>query len=159
MQKYYTYNGVVAAFSLLKHAALQGKYFTNLQLQKLTYVSHGLSLAHFQRPLIIDDVYAWQYGPVVPSVYFRFKSHGAKCIEERDDPLFDSLLDAESEGIVRDVVRHFGDLSGAQLVELTHREGSPWHEIWDGTHHKIIPDEVICAHYLKIQKAGHTNSL
>lgn len=155
MKAYYTYNAVDVAFSLLKHAAEQGKCFTNLQLQKLTYVCHGLSLAHFKRPLIVDDVFAWQYGPVVPSVYFRFKGYGASVITER----MDTQLDDDSEAIVCDVVSKLGDLSGPQLVELTHRDGSPWHQVWDGTQNKVIPDSVIQSHYQYIQQSGHTSSL
>ena len=73
MKTYHTYSAVDVAFSLLKHAAEQGKTFTNLQLQKLTYVCHGLSLSSFDRPLIVDDVYAWKFGPVIPSVYFSLQ--------------------------------------------------------------------------------------
>ena len=155
MKAYHTYSAVHVAFCLLKHAAEQGKCFSNLQLQKLTYVCHGLSLAHFQRPLITDDVFAWQYGPVVPSVYFRFKSFGSSSIKER----MDIVLDDDSEAIVKDVVAKLGDLSGPQLVELTHREGSPWEKVWDGTQNKVIPDHIIQNHYLQIQRSGHTSSL
>ncbi|EKO3519530.1 DUF4065 domain-containing protein [Vibrio fluvialis] len=155
MKAYHTYNAVDVAFSLLKHAAEQGKCFSNLQLQKLTYVAHGLSLSHFQRPLIVDDVFAWKYGPVVPSVYFRFKHYGSDEITEQSDV----CLDSDSEAIVRDVVRQLGHLTGPQLVELTHREGSPWHTVWDGTHNKVIPDFVIQNHYDQIRQSGHTTSL
>lgn len=157
MRAYHTYNAVDVAFSLLKHAAKQGKCFTNLQLQKLTYVCHGLSLAHFDRPLIIDDVFAWQYGPVVPSVYFRFKDYGSQVITEVTQSIAD--LDCESESIISEVVEKLGDLSGPQLVELTHRNGSPWEKVWDGTRHKIIPDVVIRDHYLQIKQTGRTSSL
>lgn len=155
MATYHTYSAVDVALSLLKHAQVQGKFFSNLQLQKLTYICHGLSLAHFQRPLIIDDVFAWQYGPVVPSVYFRFNSYGASVITEQCDV----VLDDESETIVKDVVSKLGDLTGPQLVDLTHRKGSPWHQVWDGTHQKVIPDHLIQAHYIKIKQSGRTKSL
>lgn len=155
MKAYHTYNAVEVAFSLLQHASVQGKYFNNMQLQKLTYISHGLSLAHFQRPLIVDDVFAWQYGPVVPSVHFRFQSHGEEVITGS----LDVILDPKSDSIINEVVTELGHLSGPQLVELTRRQGSPWHQIWDGMHYKIIPDDVIEKHYLKIKEAGHTNCL
>ncbi|MBE8168098.1 MAG: SocA family protein [Shewanella sp.] len=155
MKTYHTYSAIEVAFSLLKHAAKQGKAFTNLQLQKLTYVCHGLSLSDLDRPLIIDDVFAWKYGPVIPSVYFRFKSFGSESIDE----MLESAIDEESESIIRDVVSQLGDLTGSQLVELTHRKGSPWQQVWDETQNKIIPDPIIKAHYLQIQQTGHTASL
>lgn len=155
MKAYHTYSAIDVAFSLLKHATEQGKSFTNLQLQKLTYVCHGLSLAHFKRPLIIEDVYAWQYGPVIPSVYFKFKGHGSSVITESRE----AFLDKESESIIKDVVQKLGYLTGPNLVELTHREGSPWHKVWDGTQNKVIPDSLIEAHYNHIQESGRTSCL
>ncbi len=155
MKAYHTYSAVDVAFSLLKHAKAQGKSFSNLQLQKLTYVAHGLSLAIHKRPLVVDDVFAWKYGPVLPSVYFRFKAHGSAPITEQRDV----ILDAESDTIVNDVVSKLGHFTGSQLVELTHRTGSPWHQTWDGTHQKIIPDHIIQTHYAQAKQSGHTASL
>jgi uncharacterized phage-associated protein len=155
MKAYHTYSAVDVAFCLLKHAALQGKRFTNLQLQKLTYVCHGWSLAIYKRPLIIEDVYAWQYGPVVPSVYFQFKRFGSKVIDDQKQV----QLDAESEQIIQDIVSVLGDYSGPQLVELTHRQGSPWTQVWDGTSNTMIPDSIIEHHYSQIKSSGHTSCL
>lgn len=153
--KYHTYSAVDVAFCLLKHAALQGKRFTNLQLQKLTYVCHGWSLGIYKRPLIIEDVYAWQYGPVVPSVYFQFKHFGSQAIDSTN-PVD---LDCESEQIISDIVSVLGDYSGPQLVELTHREGSPWYRVWDGSNNRLIPDAIIEQHYSAIKSSGHTSCL
>ena len=155
MKAYHTYSAIDVAWSLLKHAEQQGKCFSNLQLQKLTYISHGLSLAHFERPLILDDVFAWKYGPVVPSVYFRFKECGSDSITERKEV----TLDDDSESIIQDVVSELGHLTAYQLVELTHREGSPWHQVWDGEHKTVIPDSLIQDHYLTIKHSGRTSSL
>ena len=155
MKTYHTYRAVDIAFRLLKHAKDQDKCFSNLQLQKLAYVCHGLSLAHYQRPLVIDDVFAWKFGPVLPSMYFRFKSYGAEVITEQAEV----ELDAESDAILQEVVSQFGHLTGPQLVALTHRDDSPWHQVWDGTHQKVIPDPLIQAHYQKIKQSGRTSSL
>lgn len=155
MKAYHTYSAIDVAFLLLQEAAKQGKEFTNLQIQKLVYVCHGLSLAHFDRPLIVEDIHAWKYGPVVPSVYFKFKKYGSSVIDEAA-PV---QLDAESQAIVEQVVESLGSYSGPQLVELTHREGSPWHKVWEGQGFQIIPDEVIRQHYLSIKQSGVTSSL
>jgi len=155
MKVYHTYDAVEVAFTLLKYASMEGKSFTNLQLQKLVYVSHGLSLSHYDRPLIVQDVCAWQYGPVIPAVYFKFQSFGS-------DEVTDSCaveMDEQSEGIVKDVVSKLGHLTGSQLVELTHREGSPWHQVWDESRYKVIPDQVIKNHYLEIKRTGRTSCL
>ena len=155
MKAYHTYNAIDVAFCLLKYAKEQGKCFTNLQLQKLVYVAHGLSLAYFQRPLILDDVLAWKYGPVIPSVYFGFKKFGSSEVTDYREV----MLDSESEGIVRDVAAKLGHLTGEQLIELTHRSGTPWSKTWDGTHQRVIKDSLIKEHYDAILKSGRARSL
>lgn len=41
---------------------------TNMKLQKMLYYQQGLHLAYFGTPLFDEDLEAWMYGPVVPSV-------------------------------------------------------------------------------------------
>ena len=47
---------------------------TPMQLIKLVYIAHGYMLGKHGRPLLDEAVQAWQYGPVVPSVYQAVKS-------------------------------------------------------------------------------------
>ena len=118
------------------------------------YICHGLSLAHLQRPLILDDVFAWKFGPIVPSIYFRFKAQGSATIANHKDV----LLDTDSEAIIQDVVLNLGHLTASQLLELAQRPGSPWHQVWDGQHKQVIPDNLIQAHYQKVLEAGRAES-
>jgi uncharacterized phage-associated protein len=46
---------------------------TPMKILKLTYLAHGWHLCYTDSPLILDQVQAWKYGPVVPSVYHYFK--------------------------------------------------------------------------------------
>ena len=46
-----------------------GDTISNLKLQKMMYYRQGFHLAYFGTPLFDEDIVAWQYGPVVPSVY------------------------------------------------------------------------------------------
>ena len=48
---------------------------TPLKLQKLLYFAHGwhLVLDSDGDPLLDEDIEAWKYGPVVPSIYHKFK--------------------------------------------------------------------------------------
>ena len=155
MKPYHTYSAIEVAFCLLKHAARAGKRLNTLQVQKLTYVCHGWSLALYKRPLITEDVMATQHGPMVTSIHFRFEQFGNKIISQ--EQLVE--LDAESDQIAFDIICILGDFNGPELKELTQRTGSPWKQVWDGTKIKPIPDEIIARHYSKIKNKGHAYSL
>lgn len=158
MKVYHTYAAIDVAHLLIEQGLKKGKQLTNLHLQKMVYVCHGISLAHFDRPLILEDVQAWQYGPVVPSVYFNFKEHGSSVIKLNDRK--DVELDSDSHEIVCNVIDMLGDYTGWQLVDLTHQEGSPWHKVWKADKKiRAIPDEVIKQHYLEIKQNGATSCL
>ena len=46
---------------------------TLMQLLKLSYISHGFTLALLDKPLADEYAEAWRFGPVFPSIYHEFK--------------------------------------------------------------------------------------
>lgn len=59
-------------------AAPSEDFLTNLKLQKLCAYAQAVSLAYAGQPLFEEDIEAWTHGPVVPSVYEKFKDNGAQ---------------------------------------------------------------------------------
>ena len=51
---------------------------TPMHIIKLVYLSHGWMLGLHDTPLLWEPVEAWQYGPVVPSVYHLYKGWGGR---------------------------------------------------------------------------------
>ena len=49
---------------------------SNLKLLKLCAFAQGVCLAYLGRPLFMEDLQAWEHGPVVPELYHRYKWHG-----------------------------------------------------------------------------------
>src|ERR1700722_8483585 len=70
------YPATVIANEFIALASKAGSALSPLKLQKLVYFAHGWCLALTGRPLISDRVQAWQYGPVIPSIYHEFKYVG-----------------------------------------------------------------------------------
>lgn len=63
--------------------ALRRNSLTPLKLQKILYYVQVFHLINNQsRPLFGESIQKWQYGPVVPSVYFEFKDNGISHISE-----------------------------------------------------------------------------
>src|SRR5258708_4115865 len=57
-----------------------GDSITHLKLQKLVYYAQAWSLALRNKPLFDEDFVAWTHGPVVKSVWRRFKGYGLDAI-------------------------------------------------------------------------------
>jgi len=100
----------------------------NMKLQKMLYYMQGFHLAFFDKPLFDDDIEAWMYGPVVPSVYETFKSHGNAGIEYNGETI---KFTKEEESLFNEVYRVYGAYSAIGLMNLTHSE-TPWKSVSTG---------------------------
>ena len=98
---------------------------TPMQLLKLVYISHGWMLGLYGRPLINENALAWKYGPVIPSLYHRFKQYRGNAIDESGDPETDTL-DQEQASVVDQVWDNYSEYTGIQLSSLTHKPDTPW---------------------------------
>ena len=115
---------------------------TNLKLQKVLYFAQAYSLAKLGRPLFSGKIEAWEYGPVIPSVYRRYRSNGSNpIISEKDE----SSLDEDSKEILRKVWNTFGGYSAGRLVNITHAH-APWRDAYE-TSSKIISNKLLKDYY------------
>lgn len=150
----YTYKAEDVALYFIARAKEKGEYLTLLQLIKLVYLAHGWLLGIHKRPLIVEDVEAWQYGPVIHNLYERYRRHRNAPLtgEPCNDGIFDE--DQEAKSIADQVFDLYGELTGEQLSTLTHEEGTPWHQIWHEigkhTEHAVIPQHLIQEHFEKL---------
>ena len=70
---------------------------TNLKLQKILYFAQAAHLAVHEKPLFKEDIEAWKFGPVIPSVYRKYKKYtntaipNPKAIPEFDEQLINFL--------------------------------------------------------------------
>ena len=97
---------------------------TNLKLQKVLYFAQAYYLSKIGKPLFSDNIEAWEYGPVVPGVYHKFKTKGSNpIICEKDE----STLSDEDKETLKKVWGTFGGYSASKLVDITHAH-TPWKE-------------------------------
>lgn len=97
---------------------------TNMKLQKMLYYEQGFHLAYFETPLFDEDIEAWQYGPVVPSVYRHFKNFGRNGLEPDGDGV--AVFANNTEKRLFDIVFDtYNKYSAVGLMEMTHNE-KPW---------------------------------
>ena len=101
----------------------EADYISNFKLQKLLYYAQGVYLALYDEPLFGDEIVAWQYGPVVKSVYETYKSNEADGIKDFDNPI--ENFSEREEGVLQFTYKTFGQFSAWKLVDMTHNE-TPW---------------------------------
>lgn len=99
-----------------------GEPISNLKLQKLLYYMQGFHLAFFNTPLFDEEIEAWQYGPVVPEVYKKYRVFGNTGITPEEVVI---TLSDEEESLFDEVYSVYSEFSAIGLMNLTHQE-SPW---------------------------------
>lgn len=153
------YDSLTIANYFISRAIEQGEDGIDpLKLQKLVYNAHGWHLALTDRPLINESVEAWRYGPVIPSLYQKFKSYGSDPVDlpgevrEWDGQRWEPevpLADQATIALLDRIWETYGTFSGVELSTLSHKPGSPWEETWreaqrDGiTYSRDIPESRI----------------
>lgn len=115
---------------------------TNLKLQKVLYFVQAYYLSKLGRPLFSDKIEAWEYGPVVPGVYRKYKTNKSNPIIDQEDR---SSLSDEDKKVVEKVWDSFGGYSASRLVDIAHAH-TPWREANKSTS-KIISHKALKEYY------------
>jgi uncharacterized phage-associated protein len=154
-------SATAVANRFIELAGNAGKLVTPLQLIKLTYLAYAWHLETFGTKLFEEQPQAWQYGPVIPSIYHKAKGF-------RDQPITALLptdwfggqaaLSPDEDRLISSVFASYGGYSGIQLSSMTHKPGAPWFEVWHSAgKNAVIPDALIEAHYDEIRRTRVAN--
>ncbi len=167
------YDPKAIANYFLSIADHKGQELTPLKLIKLVYIAHGWYLGITGKPLINEHPEAWEYGPVIPSLYHEFKIFGNGAIrkratefvskeggewslQEKEVPPPNSKTDASICDFLDRVWEQYSGYTGSQLSSLTHQPNTPWKQTWDhrGQYEKgvDIPEDKIREHYQSLRE-------
>jgi len=132
---------------------------TPMKLLKLVYIAHGWHLGILDEPLLTEQAQAWQYGPVVPSVYHEFKRFYRNPVPFSEIELLPKAnLDPTQGRVLVMVWGAYSHFSGIQLSEMTHQEGTPWWKTWNqfgGRERKGVPiDNMLIRDHYRSRFAG-----
>ena len=129
---------------------------SNLKLQKLLYFIQGAFLAANGTPCFDEEIEAWSYGPVVPSVYKKFKRYGSNNIPRIEEYVISSSANnieiksckainiSETDlSFINSIIDKFKYISATSLINITHQFDSPWHKSYKCGYNCIIKKELI----------------
>ncbi len=114
---------------------------SNLQLQKILYYIQREFLKN-GRPAFVDDIEAWQFGPVVPIVYYYYCGYGAMAILNLSDGY---IVESGDALIIDRVVEEKRNLNPWDMVSDTHKSNGAWAQIYRNGegNHQVIPLDLI----------------
>ncbi len=133
-----------------------------LRLIKMCYFGYGWVLSIMDgKKLIEEDIHAWKFGPVIPSVYHAFKHWELRPITKfvpsmeisKDEKIqelkYRSVNEDTMEGRILSIVWNaYKHKSVNEVVSLTHQPGTPWAETYHpGERDIIIPTHKIKKHF------------
>jgi uncharacterized phage-associated protein len=149
----------VANFFIQQSVDAGSSDLTQLKLQKMVYFAHGWHLALLDGPLFAEPVQAWRYGPVIQSLRAEFRHFGNTVINKkaRDITLDNGILverdvelrqPATITRFLNRIWEVYGRFSPIQITNMTHEQGTPWHQIATYYNFKIpagvtIPNDLI----------------
>lgn len=131
------YPASLIAYAFVKRGIDEGKFVTQMKLQKLVYFAQGYHLAKYNTPLIKEDFQAWKFGPVVPEIYEDFKLYGSKLITNTssfrpsDTDTSRVVLDSAALDSIKYTWDVLKDFSAMALSNWTHQASSPWSNVYD----------------------------
>jgi uncharacterized phage-associated protein len=133
-----------------------------MKLLKLVYIAYGWNLAINDSKLFNEPILAWNYGPVIASLYheiraFPFNDKNTldkdfRCaIYQEDSATFrvTSIPQIDEEDLnvmkVLDAVWiNYKKCDGISLSRITHEDGSPWHQAYfNNGKNSQLDDELI----------------
>ena len=116
-----------------------GKPISNLQLQKILYYIQRDFLRQGEAAFS-DSIEAWQFGPVVPNVYYYYCGFGAMPISILEKA---PALPEKDTMKINEIVEDKRTLFPWDLVNETHKPGGAWDQIYangKGNHQEIPVD-------------------
>lgn len=113
---------------------------TQLQLQKLVYFFWCKYTKKYDEYIFDEDFEAWPYGPVINSLYQKFKQYKSNPIYVDDKDALKVLSYCRIEkspdadkimSTLDDVINEYGCCSASNLVKKAHVENGPWYKVYN----------------------------
>lgn len=145
------------ASEIIRRQSERGQTVSNLQLQKLAYFCYAVGLGNNINLLDRANPFdAWDYGPVIPDLYYSFRDFGSNPIPHNIAQSYANLYDGSQQlddpdnQIIDLVLDQIGNATANQLVQLSHEQGSPWDKVYSRSKGSTILDTDV-SQYFRIE--------
>ena len=118
------YSALLISRYIIKRCNEINKSISNLKLQKLLYFVQAEFLVSKDKPCFYEKIEAWDFGPVVPEVYRKYRIYGSASIPYIKGIENGKIL-SDDQALINEIVDICSKYSAAMLVEVTHAQ-EPW---------------------------------
>jgi uncharacterized phage-associated protein len=138
----------------LAWAKENGDVITNLKLQKLLYYAQAWYLVNYRKTLFDDPIEAWDLGPVVRSLYSKWKAYGNSPIPYNITRNERKPFNRSQLNYLEEFYRVFSSFSATALVSMTHTE-DPWKSAHKKGPSTVISTEDLREFYTRLYREKH----
>lgn len=111
------YNALTVAKYIIKRCNDTNRIISNLKLQKLLYFVQAEFLVTTTHACFPEEIEAWDFGPVVPEVYHRYKAYGSASIPYMSNSKIKEISEDDKK-LIDGIVDECSQYSAAALVEM-----------------------------------------
>ena len=135
--------------SILSRGFAEDIDITPMKLQKMIYFVYRDYYKKTGISLFNERFETWRYGPVVPSVYDKFKKCGSNAIRKygrENDGKTILAVDEESapvlKGILNDVWDRYKKYDGIYLSAITHKPNTAWSKAYEKRSPYLLDEDI-----------------
>lgn len=135
-----SYETVHIAKYIINKCTIDQHPISNLQLQKILYCIQRDFLKN-DMLAFDDDFEAWQFGPVIPEVYYLFCGFGAIRIQMK----YDLDIGSDYAALINPIIERKRLLNPWDWSEDINATGKAWDKVYSNGsgNHKVIPKQII----------------
>lgn len=116
------YNALDIADYIIRYEEKRGHLINNLKLQKILYFLQAQFLVSYNKSLFEEELIAWDFGPIVKSVYYNYKVYGGASIFVQPRNYRNAYIAKEHRKMINEMLDHIRPYSSTQLVDICHKQ-------------------------------------
>lgn len=130
----------ISAKYIINKCTIDQHPISNLQLQKILYCIQRDFLKN-DMLAFDDDFEAWQFGPVIPEVYYLFCGFGAIRIRMK----YDLDIGSDYAALINPIIERKRLLNPWDWSEDINATGKAWDKVYSNGsgNHKVIPKQIV----------------
>ena len=119
------YNVLDIAQYIIQKYNEQNICINNLKLQKILYFIQAEFLVATNQPCFCDEIQAWNFGPVIPTVYREYAAFGSTNIPYFKKTDVQYLFHKKDIKLIDDITNQCSKYSSSSLTDITMNQ-TPW---------------------------------